>query len=214
MTFMKHDKETFGSLVRKNVELFINNVDKPDDLGFFDYIEDFQADIAKATSTFVIIGMATDKLALKFANHRGGAEEIVRNGDGISFKSLINSAALDMDEFADELKSELVTLSASRSKAFGALANALTIYGEFSAKNSTELEDLKVQLATFASNALQSANPIVSFRSTVAALPRLTKEINRAKRGLCEILDSLVGELRAIVESANNIIESIEKMKA
>jgi len=54
---------------------------------------------------------------------------------------------------------------------------------------------------------------IVGFRDSIANLPRLSSELNRAKRGAVTQLDRMLAELDGTESTVQNILDSIAKMR-
>lgn len=54
-----------------------------------------------------------------------------------------------------------------------------------------------------------SLDSMRGFKATVGGLPRLTSDLNRAKRRVVKSLDEVVAEIEAIISTANSLIGSL-----
>jgi hypothetical protein len=116
-----------------------------------------------------------------------------------------------MDAYAEVLKPQIYLLGTSRDSAMDALASALSLRVEFSRTND-DLMTLRDELGQVVTVASQSKSQLVAFRSTVSGTPRMTRDLNKARREVIQQLDLLISEVDKTVQNAQNIQESVDRM--
>jgi flagellar hook-associated protein FlgK len=93
-----------------------------------------------------------------------------------------------------------------------AFANALSLYKEVSSNNAAGLADARSQLRNLLSTVSGSIEKLTDFRSTVDGVPRMSSDLNRAKRALSGQLGSIVDEFNNVLRTVENIMQSIDAM--
>lgn len=93
-----------------------------------------------------------------------------------------------------------------------AFTNALTLYVEISSNSTAELGDARSQLEHLRTTVSVSIDNLTVFRSTVDGVPRMSSDLNKAKRVLSARLGSIIDEFNSILRTAENIIQSIDAM--
>jgi archaellum component FlaC len=109
------------------------------------------------------------------------------------------------------VKPQIPLLAASRDSAMDAMASALSLRIEFDRSND-DLIALRDGLDQAATAGSQSKSQLVNFRSAVSKMPRMTSDLNRAKRGVIQQLDLLISEVDKTVQNIKNIQESVARI--
>jgi hypothetical protein len=184
-----------------------------DGLGFLDYIDIYQARIAEMTSAIETIGDATIKVGEQITQRTKEMEELAKTKVDIrDGRKIVKKSAENMSVYAEVLQSNIPLMSSSRDNGFAALTNALAIYEDFAREDKTDLVELSVGLGKLVQNASDSNNGLISYRLSVVALPRLTSEINKAKRAVIDQLDLMIAEIDKTIHGAQNIKEAVDAM--
>ncbi|HVF12860.1 MAG TPA: hypothetical protein VNA87_07225, partial [Actinomycetota bacterium] len=112
-------------------------------------------------------------------------------------KRLIRQAASDMDSYSSRLEAELPIFSEHLRSGISALTRAASLSVDFLSDPSSRAraEESLQSVATLRSTIHETSGSLGGFRDTVAALPRMTSELNRSKRRLSQLLDQLVQEM-------------------
>jgi len=184
------------------------------ELGLFDYLEIYESQMSDMNSTLNVISEATVKignLMNKRVEEVNALEEAERGGK--SARKIVKMASDDISRFALALKQQLPLYSGARREAFDALSNVLALYGDFGDTESDNLEELDSGLNSMLNGASGAKDSLVGFRDTIASLPRLSSELNRAKRGAVIQLDRMLDELEGTEFTVQNILDSIAKMR-
>jgi hypothetical protein len=186
-----------------------------EDLGFLDYLEISGSRIAEFISTLDVISEAARKFDSQISKRVSDTNRLVEVGfDMKSAKNVMSVAAKDMESYSDILKSNLPFMTSSRTAAMNALANALLVYEEFSKSNSSTLLELRGTLKNLHKVSAGSAETLSGFRTSVHGIPRMTGELNRAKRSVTTQLDLIMSEIQSLAHNIENIVVSIDKMLA
>lgn len=89
----------------------------------------------------------------------------------------------------------------------------MALYDDFGDTESMDLEDLDRELKSMLDGCSEAKNSLADFRDTIAGLPRLSSELNRAKRGALTQLGCMLDELDGAESTVQNILDSISKMR-
>jgi hypothetical protein len=117
-----------------------------------------------------------------------------------------------MNIYTEILRTSLPLLTSSRIAAMDAFTNALSLYKEVSGNNTAGLADARSQLRNLLSTVSGSIEKLTDFRSTVDGVPRMSSDLNRAKRALSGQLGSIVDEFNNVLRTVENIMQSIDAM--
>lgn len=195
-----------------------------EDLGILDLMEIFEDKFEQLTKITERIAEATEVLGGKMNQRTDQMNQLNRDSQGNAnrkaAKRLIAMAAADMDEYTARIEAELPFYSNSLNEGINALIIASSMSIDIVANDEAAkqakggLEATTILINTMAT----SKAHLIDFRGVVASLPRMTSEINKAKRGVVSVLDKLIGEfnngesllheseavLRGLLEDENN----------
>jgi len=193
-------------------ETGVESTSSEDDLGFLDYIEIFETRIGSASAALNLIGEATAKVGEQITLRTTAFEKFGTVGaDAATARKIIKLVAGDLDAYAEVVKPQIPLLAASRDSAMDALASALSLRVEFNRSND-DLIALRDELDQAATAGSQSKSQLANFRSAVRNTPRMTSDLNRAKRGVIQQLDLLISEVDKTVQNIKNIQESVARI--
>lgn len=171
-----------------------------DDQGILDLIETFEDKFEELTSISTRIGEATEQLGENMEERTREMEKIPKNSKGNSnrkaAKRLIGRAASDMKQYTARIEAELPLFSDAMNVGVNSLIRAATMSIDLRAseEDAEEIQD-GLEAITSLQAVLGSSNDSTKeFRETVAALPRMTTDLNRAKRGVTNAIDQLLDE--------------------
>lgn len=182
-----------------------------EDLGFLDYVELYESRMADLTTILTVIGNATVRVGQQM-NQR--TQEITnlqgKRSDTTTARRLVKRAADDMDAYANILAKQLPLMTSSREAALQALTQALILYQDFRNTDKSDLQNLYTNLTGLLRAACDSGKSLSGFRGSINCLPRMTGDLNRAKRAVLGQLDFMLGEIDSIRHNIDNILKSIE----
>jgi hypothetical protein len=181
-----------------------------DDYGYIDYFEIYEARQNEMISALEHIDKATVRIGEQLSQRTDEMNGEV-NKNSKDARRLIKRAADDMNGYSDALKIQLPIISAASSSGFDALSNALALHSDFS-ENNEDLEAVRIGLVNVIKGIGGATNGVSGMREAANMLPRISKEINKARRSVVYELDELLSEMDSITSTVRNIIESIDRM--
>jgi len=183
-----------------------------EDYGYFDYIEIYETKTTELSAAMDMITLATERIGEQLsARHR--EIQIATAGGATVAKRLFKRTAEDLNGFAESIGAQVPIFSSARVASFDALANALAIHGDF-ADSAEKLRPLRVKLIEMKDQALFARDSMSGMGETANELPRLSRELNKAKRHVVQQIDALVVEIDSVILTVANIIKSIDRMLA
>jgi hypothetical protein len=184
-----------------------------DDLGYLDYVEIYESRMAELTSTLTIISDATGRIGQLMHQRSEEVQQLTKlPPDSKTARRLVKRAAEDMDAYADILKKQLPVMSSSREAALQALTMALTLHEDFNQADNSDLEKLRDSLSGMHEATEGSARSLSGFRDSIRGLPRMTSDLNRAKRAVLGQLDAMLTELDSTGYTIGSILKSIDRI--
>lgn len=182
-----------------------------DDPGFFDLIlkseECFRRGseaIARMTEAVELLGRKTAERAAEMNKLNGIVPVPPKEAARLS-----NLVASDMENFVSRMSVELPILSEGFSEGMEALVGMLSLSGDFSPDKPEEIKTALEQVRTFRSTISETRGIHAGFRSNVAAIPRATAAMNRARRRSVEVLDAFDTELAKFLGLADELEKSL-----
>ena len=186
-----------------------SEVTSDEDDGLLDLIETFEERIGEVTNIVSRLSDAQNELASKTVQGTAELQALYAAPEGATAKQarrLIAKVADEMTQFAARTEAEIPLFRTAMNDSVAALTKAATLSVAFGSEQT--------QTARTAALALLSSLPIaresmIGFKATTVALPRITKELNQAKRKQESVVDSLIAEF----ESAERLVtEAISVM--
>jgi uncharacterized protein YoxC len=184
-----------------------------EELGFIDYMELYESRMRDLTGSLNSINAATVRVGSQLTERTKQIREAGEAVRSTSFaRQLLRDGADDLMSYANFLDRSIPEIRRLREGAFEALASALMIYGEFAQDGSKELVELRNSLGTIEENVDNALQGIDSFYGAVKGLPRLTSEMNKAKRETSNQLASFRAETVAVVSTVQNILKILDRL--
>jgi hypothetical protein len=193
-------------------------LDESDEYGLLDYTEIYEDRMFDMTSALVSMAEATEKIGHQF-NRRtdeiNALKEVGEYNDPKKARRVIKLSSDDMDRYSEIMELQIKLTTKSREEAFDALSKALSVYVDFKGEdNSTDLNDLEDSLIHMKDAAGEIIEGLSGFRETVANLPRLTIQLNKAKRRAVKVLNTVLEEVETTVSSSNDVLKIINELKS
>jgi hypothetical protein len=175
--------------------------------GYMDYFEIYETRQAEMISAITLINEATVRIGEQL-HHRSAEILGEAAGDAKVVRRFVKRAADDMNSYADTLKNQVTILSTSRESAFNALSNALALQDVF----KEGYDFLRQMLFSLIEGTETAKNGMVGMRDAADSLPRISKELNKARHAVVSQLDMFLMEVDSTRSTVVNIIESIDRM--
>lgn len=185
-------------------------VEEPDeeDLGYLDYVEIYDSRMQEMSTIVATMTAATEQIGEQMSARTLEIEGVTSPALA---KKIIKKSADDMESYADILAANIPLLSASRETAMSALSSALVVQAELES-NRGQLIGLRDGLTTFRDATFTTRGSLSGFRDVVNGMPRMTGDLNRAKRRVVAQLDLMDMEQEKALQNVKNILESVEKL--
>ncbi|MDP3480128.1 MAG: DUF4062 domain-containing protein [Desulfoprunum sp.] len=171
-----------------------------DDEGILDLMEVFEDKFAELTEISQRIATATEELGQKMNDRTAEMEGLPKDPQGNAnrkdAKRLIAKAASDMTQYTARIEAELPLFRDAMNTGMNSFIKAATMSVDLNSYDDN-VQQAKEGLEAVASlrGALATSRESMSeFRTTMAALPRMTTDLNKAKRGATSAVDSLLTE--------------------
>ncbi|MBE3770260.1 hypothetical protein HJ207_21855 [Vibrio parahaemolyticus] len=209
---VKDSPEQIGD--SKTVESFN---DESEDYGLFDYIDIYEDRMADMTSALELMTDATNKIGVQFNRRTAEVSKLTSaNTDGSydqrEARKIIKLTSDDLTRYSEILNSQVAIATSSRTEAFDALSKGISISIELPG-NEEGLDELKQNLREMLESAAAAKGGLSGFRESVANLPKLTVQINKAKRSVIASLDSVLDEIRKTIQSASDVLDTIQSIE-
>jgi len=196
----------------------INREDEP---GLLDLMEQFEDEFETLAEISERIAAATAEVGEKMQTRTTEISQFTSGPDSKNrkvAKRLIAKAAADMDQYVQQMESELPLFSQRLNAGMNALIQATALAVELKTKGE-DLEQAKENLEAvreFYDTLTTVEKQITDFQNAVASLPRMTTTLNRSKRAMVNILQQLIEELhggQTMAREAEASLASMVKQK-
>lgn len=171
-----------------------------DDEGILDLMDVFEDKFAELTEISQRIATATEELGKKMMDRTAEMERLPKDAQGNAnrkdAKRFIAKAASDMTQYTTRIEAELPLFSDAMNTGMNSFIKAATMSVDLNSddddiQQAKEGLDAVVSLRSVLATSKESMN---EFRETITTLPRMTTNLNRAKRGTTSALDRLLAE--------------------
>lgn len=187
-----------------------------DEGGYIDYLEEaetqfdsLRAIVTRMTTAIEDVGGRMGRRAEEVESYVGGERQVSRQ----EARTMFNRAAHDMDGFAEEMEKDVPVFRHTLTDGLSAVKEAMRLIPRGPAREE-QVEKSRADLVGFRDSLRQAGEGVSGFRGSVEGLPRMTKELNRAKRRtwrvLVEILDAMEGGRHLVEEALAGIAEHEE----
>lgn len=194
-----HHKQVIIRSEEESLSLSKNYSD--DEPGLLDLMEQFEDEFATLHEISDRIAAATIEIGEKMEARTKETQQFAAGPDSRNRKAakrLIAKAATDMEQFVHRIEAELPLFSQHLNAGINALIQASQMSLDFTIKGE-DLEQVKENLAgvrALCETLTGVDEQITAFQRVVASLPRMTTQLNRAKRLVVDVLQRLIDEIR------------------
>jgi hypothetical protein len=179
--------------------------------GILDLIERGTEGFQIATEAMQRIGKLQEQMATRTAEKSAqlGALSNFPEGQRPKLaKQVINSAAVDLEQFAKGLSSEIMVLSEHFLSATEAFSKSFTYTECYGSQDVTAVVSLGEVLNQISDQMEGFRKSMIELRATIQGLPRFTTQFNRAKRDAVSAIDNVdrfaAGGIELLVELRRN----------
>ena len=182
-----------------------------EELGYIDYLDQAEEKFDKLKAIVERMTTAISDVGSKMRERTKDIEEFVGGSKDVSRKDarvLFGRAATDMNCFASQLNVDLPGFRTTLSAGVRAAREAAWLIPDGPTREA-QLKKSFDDLSGFRNNLDSAIDAISGFRTSVQNLPKLTAEMNRAKKGvsvaLTEVLDAMTGGRHLVEETIGGI---------
>ena len=185
-----------------------------EELGILDLMDVFEERLSTATEITQRIGLATQELGEKMRERTAEINEAARVAGGQLSRAdaikLTNKVADEMNQFRTRASAELPIFRSALREGIHALGKAGTLAVDLNTGDLSQVKAARTAVSTLEAALTSGYDPMLKFQQTVHALPRMTTEVNKARRGTIEALDELLRSLdegRRDAQEAGKLID-------
>lgn len=194
-----------------------SGTDSEEDVGLLDLMEQLEDDVEEFANVMNRIGSATLELGERTTTRSNEIDHFMSGPDAknrSTARRLISKSASDMDHFVHQMYAELPMLKKYLSSIMNALIRIAEMSSDFEAggeniaqlvQNQRSINELRDSLAT-------ARNSAAAFQEKVSSLPRISSELNRAKKSVKEVLQKIIDELDRSQTMASEADASFRKL--
>lgn len=180
--------------------------EEEDELGLLDYMDIHASSLDAAGALMGEITAAIGRLTE--ANERRARE--LPPGDSVpnpgEVRRSINRTADDWNRFATDIAPRVQDWRQATRSGFDALSKSVPLF----APDDPGKPGLVESMQGFADTVARSIHTYSSFKTTVASFPRLTANLNQAKKRVVSVLDEIIDEFNATLAVSQQIVKALE----
>lgn len=197
------------------------NIKDDDDFGFIDLVDIFEQQIGVNSEIIGRISSSISDLGEKLNDHAlalnaiSQTSEANKSVDRQEIKKRISRAALDMTQFSERVSVEIPLFRDSLNTGINAFIKSIELSVDFEEDDSSrdQMQDSLYAIEYMIEASNNTLDSTESFRKSVYALPRMTSDINKAKKRVVLVLEQLINELKSgrnlALEAANVVKDRI-----
>lgn len=170
-----------------------------EEFGLIDYQEIIEDSFRESTESLSRISDATEWIGEQLNKKTAEVNAMTANGNQPSRKTVkdyfIRTAKV-MDNFANRIEPEIPIFQEYFEKGIDALSNVINISRDDLGMEQDEIEETKESLSSLIDGILSGINGMNEFLQSVNDLPRMSKELNKAKSNVGIKLEDLLNNLK------------------
>jgi len=192
-----------------------------DDLGLLDYIEISEAKFETSTNAVNNIAEATEWIGEKINEKTDEINRITQSQfqpNQTQFRRILKLTGQAMNEYASRISVEIPIFFDNYEEGIKAISSIINLADDFFDKDSIqELVDSREAIIEMNNGINVGLEGMIDFYESVISLPRIDKEINKAKRNLSEKLKKLINDMKTsshlAIELVSEISEKINRIE-
>ncbi|MGK4568361.1 DUF4062 domain-containing protein [Flavobacterium sp. 3HN19-14] len=185
-----------------------------DEYGVLDYQEVIQESFSTSTDALSRISSAMEWIGNEMNKKTKEIERLMKanNGQPLSYKvqrNIYSRTAVAMDEFASRVEPEIPIYINNFENGIDAFAKMAMIYkSDFEGKED-EIEEAKIALESLLIQIEGGVDSMVNFCDTVDNLPRMSKELNKARSNVSEKIRDMISKIQISHSIATEVYKSL-----
>jgi len=207
---LRKSEESQLSIVKKDEVLEVEILSE--EFGLIDYQEIIEDSFRESTESLSRISDATEWIGEQLNKKTAEVNAMTANGNQPSRKTLkdyfIRTAKV-MDNFANRIEPEIPIFQEYFEKGIDALSNVINISKNDLGMEQDEIEETKESLSSLIDGILSGINGMNEFLQSINDLPRMSKELNKAKSNVGTKLEDLLNNLRISLSIGTELKKSL-----
>lgn len=181
-----------------------------EEFGVLDYEEIIQESFEASTEAMNRISSAMEWIGNEMNKKAAELEKLVKNNHGQALsakvqRNLYDRTAVAMNEFASRIEPEMPIYINNFEKGIDAFAKMAIIYkSDFEGKEE-EIEVAKSSLENLLFQITGGIESMIGFSETVDVLPRMSKELNKARTNVSEKIHDMIIKIQTSYSIANEV---------
>lgn len=180
-----------------------------DEDGFLDLIEQGEDGIAELGDVMTNMTRSLEELAEQVNLHTATLLQIDISNDVRAAKRVVDRIASEMEQYATRSEVEVPLFKDAFAKFTGGFSKAVTLLADFGDQDFDSLESSADVISELENTISSTEGQIVSFRETIAGLPRASTRFKKAKRRTLDVLDQLIFELQGAKNMTHELNSTI-----
>lgn len=189
----------------------------PDDLGFFDHIEEGSTAFERSTECLNKIAAAADAIgaAMNLRTEEMNHSKSQTGQRSIqAVQKIAKSTAQDLNDFSARMEVETPLFSDSYKQALAHVVAAANLSVEDFTPRLEQLISLRDTTSSNHCAITDSTGHVLAFRQLIAGLPRLQSAFNKAKRRTTKVLDDLIDTLEFAKRLTSDCLQFLNELIA
>lgn len=186
----------------------LNNFDDEEEYGLIDLIEIGTDNFGTSTQSLARITNAIETVGKNIAEKAEEFEQSQNPTPNMKHgKRILNGIAKEMEQFVERVKPEIPIFSDSFSIGMDAFTGAAALTIDFQTGTEDPILDALTAVKGIKTNILPALGAVHVLRDTINNVPRVSRDINMAKKHMVTILNELIKE----IESSKDLTSEAEK---
>jgi Domain of unknown function (DUF4062) len=192
--------------IQKNAVPANSNIDDIE-YGLLDF-EDVgvQEFATSAEATMHIVNLTKD-IALKMTNFVDETKQLVQPLSKDQIRKMLDKTAEELENYAGRVEAEVPIMTSSYRKGVDAFGKSGQLMLDFGVNKISDVQTRLGTVQSLRTSIVTATDGIRSFRDAIAKLPRMTVNLNHAKRHVYNVLDNILNEY----SSAESLTAEVEK---
>lgn len=192
----------------------LESEDMDDDFGILDYQEFIEESFSISTQALIRISDATSSIGDEMNKKTREIDNLIakNNNQPISFKvqrNLFERTANVMNDFAHRIESDIPIYINNFEKGIDSFSKLVTIYINDFENKKHEIDEANISLEGLLVQMDFGLTNMKYFLETIKNLPRMSKELNNARRNVENKLSEFIDKLEISYSIANEVIKKI-----
>ncbi|MCJ0765723.1 hypothetical protein [Variovorax terrae] len=179
------------------------------DFGLLDYLDIYESRAQDMMLAMASINEGTVRIGEQLTQRNAEVQDARTNPQAA--KRSIKRASEDMFHYAETLGNQVGVLSRARQDAFFALSSAVALMADFPG-DVEQLRDLRITLYDTIASASTARSGLTGMRDATSSLPRISKDLNKAKRAVAENLNRFLAEIESTESTVTNLIDAMTRL--